>query len=199
MSDFQDTPDEFTGIFDDLNPADFAVQTTARVETYLPGSPNVGDDAFIKFVDHNIEVLRTSALAASGNDINPVATLASASTQWIFAPEPDENMGDYVARLHDEAKRLGANWCFISRFTQVAASPAGTFDPSEGIDNNDRGELMQAAGQLERGVVFYAAKIEDGEHKRRHGIMLVEGSGLTPPVFGNPEQPFEIFDAILEE
>lgn len=194
MSDFND--DELSGIFNDLSPDDFAVQTTARVETYLSGSPNVGDAAFIKFVDHNIEVLRTSALAAGGNEINPVAVLASASTQWIFSPEPDESMGEYIERLHGEAERLGATWCFISRFTMVAATSGGVFQ-DEDIADDKRGVKMMEEGNLTRGVVFYAARVEDGDHQRRHGVMFIEDRGLTPPVYGDPDQPFAIFDEIL--
>lgn len=189
------TDDELTGIFDDLTPEDFVRQTTAKIETHLPGDPNQGAEAFAKFVEHNIEVVRSSALAAGGNDINPVAVLANASTQWIFSPVEEENMGQYIQRLHDEAMALGATWVFISRQTMVAATPA--VNPP---DTNDEGAIQRAMkeGMLQKGVIFFAQRHEGDEWEHRHGMMQSEGTGLGPAVYGDDSQPVTFFARILK-
>lgn len=187
--------DELTGIFDDLTPEDFVRQTTAKIETHLPGNPNEGPEAFAKFVEHNIEVVRSSSLAAGGNDINPVAVLANASTQWIFSPTEDENMGQYIQRLHDEAMKLGATWVFISRQTMVAATPS--INPP---DTNDEGAIQQAMkeGMLHKGVIFFAHRHEGDEWEQRHGMMQYETQGLGPAVYGDESQPVTFFARILK-
>lgn len=184
--------DELTGIFDDLTPDDFIRTTTARIETHLPGSPNQGAEAFAKFVQHNVDTVRSSSIHANGNDINPVAVLANASTQWIFAPLPEENMGQYIQRLHDEAVNLNATWVFISRQTMVAAT-------DEDVDTTDP-ESIQAAldrGLMKKGVIFFAQRHEGDEWEHRHGMMHLEDGGLGPAVFGDPNQTVSYFARIL--
>lgn len=189
------TDDELTGIFDEITPEDFVRKTSAKIETHLPGSPNQGPEAFAKFVEHNIEVVRSSALHAGNNDINPVAVLANASNQWIFSPTPEENMGQYIQRLHDEAVQLDATWVFISRQTMVAAGPA--IDPP---DTNDQAAVQQALkdGILKKGVIFFAQRHEGDEWEHRHGMMQGEGTGLGPAVYGDESQPVNYFARILK-
>lgn len=188
--------DEFTGIFDDLTPEDFVRETTAKITTHLPGSPHVGPEEFATFVEHNIGVVRSSSLASGGRDINPVAVLSTPSTQWIFAPTEDENMGDYIARLNHEAHQLGATWVFISRQTLVSAKPGSDNMP----DTSDEEAVQRALeeGQLQSGVVFYAQRHEGDEWEHCHGMMYIEDGGLGPAVYGDPAQRVRYFARILE-
>jgi hypothetical protein len=188
--------DEFTGIFDELTPEDFVRETSARITTHLPGSPNCGPEEFAKFVEHNIGVVRASSLASGGKDINPVAVLANASTQWIFAPTEEENMGEYIARLNHEAEQLAATWVFISRQTMVSARP-GSEDMPDTSDEETIKEAL-AEGRLQSGVIFYAQRHEGDEWEHRHGMMYVEGDGLGPAVYGDPNQQVRYFARILE-
>lgn len=191
------TDDELTGIFDDLEPDDFNVKTTARIETHLPDAPHRGASAFKQFVEHNIEVVRSSSLAAGGGDINPVAILSSASTQWMFSPVEGETMGDYVQRLHQEAAALGATWVFISRQTMVGSAMIDDEDVPDAADPVAVEEALKR-GTMSKGVVFFAQRHEGDEWEHSHGMMLLADGGLGPAIYGSQEQKMDFFAQILE-
>lgn len=174
--------DELAGIFDDLSPEDF--------------SPNRGRVAFDKFVDRHVQIVRMAYLASEGN-INPVAILATDTEEHEFTPTQEETLGEYVARLHDEAEGVGAKWLFISRKTLVGSL---SIPASEMFDLSDP-EQVQAAiekGLMSEGVFYYAERTEGAERQRRHGMMRADGNRLAMQVEGDSEhQSVDFFSSIL--
>lgn len=186
--------DELTGIFDNLDPDDFNDPIT--VKATRGERDNYGAEAFDQFIDRKIETVRESYLASEGQ-INPVATLASRTSEWMFTPTDEETLGQYVERLRSEAKRLGATWLFISRKTLVGSSQQ---DEDSVVDTSDPEQLQAGieAGLVSEGVFFFAERIEDGVRDHRHGIMKAENSDtLGELVMGNPVQTVSFFATIL--
>jgi hypothetical protein len=181
VSDEQD--DDLTGIFDDLSPEDFALE------------PKRGIIAFDKFVKENIQSIRMAYLASEGQ-INPVAVFADPMNEWVFVPNDDENMGEYVERLREAAKTLKATWFFISRKTMVGSYLTTNEDVSDLADPEVIARL-EAEGQMTEGVLYYAERLEDGQREHRHGFMRAEDGRLTQVVEGNPIQTIELFSNIL--
>lgn len=188
--------DEFTGIFDHLNPEDFDRATTAVLNNAgqrVRGGTNQGKDAFDKFVDLNLTTVRTCYLAARGR-INPICVLATPDTQYSFTPEDDETLDDYVARLNREAKRLGAGWVFISRVTLVATG----VDPTMDTTDPTLVQQMLDEGKMHQGVVWFAERLEKEVREHRHGLMKAEREDrLGDPLEGPPDQSFDLFSRIL--
>lgn len=180
--------DEFSGIFDELDPDDFAGLFSTDVET-----PNVGEDAFTEFVDRNLDSTRFAFLASDG-EINPVAVLTNPTTSWLHTPEDHESLGDYLERLSNEARRVEATWFFFVRKTKVGVGEDSTdnmFDP-------ETLKKAKKAGQLTDGVFFYAARHEGVETESRRGIMRAHGNRLGELIEGTPDQEVPVFDEILE-
>lgn len=182
--------DELTGIFDNMEPWDF-LETASAEMVSASAEPNQGAERFNKFVDLNIEVVRTGWLAADGQ-INPVAVLAGPHAQWTFVPTDDETMGDYMERLRKEASQLGATWLFISRRTMVGTLP-GDHDTG---DQNAVREALET-GRVRLGVFYYAERREGDEVQVRHGMMQAMGNHLGAPIEGPTEQTTSFFAGIL--
>jgi len=180
--------DEFSGIFDELEPDDFAGLFSTDVQT-----PNVGEDAFAEFVERHIESTRFAFLAADG-EINPIAVLANATTCWLHTPEDHESLGDYLTRLAKEARRVEATWFFFVRKTKVGLGD----DTTENMFDPKMLKKAKKNGQMVDGVFYYASRHEGVDQENRRGIMRAHGNRLGELVEGAPEQEVPVFDEILE-
>ncbi len=171
--------DDITGIFDDLSPEDFKSTTTAFTEI---SRTNVGLDAFNAFVDEQLRAVQISYATAKG-DMAPVAVLANDSIQRLYVPSDEETLQNYLDRLSEEAKQMGATWFFISRPTQVGSHLVG----SDEVHDATTAETIQEAkeqGALQRGLFWYADRRED-ERQKRMGIYFDNGAGVL-------ERPIEV-------
>lgn len=190
-----DNNDDLTDIFEHLTPEDFVTETTSMEDL---ARANEGAEAFGAFVDEQLRMLRTAYIAAEGQ-LNPIAIIASPTVQRIFAAEDDESLGQYVARVAREAKRIGAIWTFISKKTLVASHET-EYDGSPQPDVNDPEEVQAAVatGAMVLGVMWYAERREGNEHQHRIGIMLDEhGRRLGKSVEGSDVQGVPLFAQIL--
>jgi hypothetical protein len=170
----EDTPDELAGIFDDLSPEDFNVETTAIEEI---SRTNEGVDAFNSFVDEQMRAYRVAWVANHGR-ANPIAVLASPTMQRVFTPDAEETLGEYVKRLHREAIRMEAIWIFSARKTIV-----GSFMADEDTDIGDPEVIAEAmaAGKASEGVEWFAERREGDENHQRFGIMQSVDGRLSEP------------------
>lgn len=179
--------DEFTGIFDDLNPDDFTRATSAIAE--MPRT-----ETFADFVDDQLRAVRFAFASASGQ-IDPLATLASRSTERVFSADDDESLGQYVQRLRREAQGIQAEWLFIFKKTIV-----GTFARGDESTASDSAEAMQEAlndGTTMEAVYWYAEDHSGSEPARRHGFLTIVGNHLGDMIEGDAEQTVNLFNGIL--
>lgn len=181
-----DEKDDLTGIFDDLTPEDFLPELKRGIL------------AFDAFVQDNIKSIRMAYLASDGQ-INPVAIFADPTNEWVFVPNDDENMGQYISRLREAAHTLKATWFFISRKTMVGSYVVEVSDEDQIADVADPSAVKRAAdaGLMSEGVLYYAERLEDGVRDVRHGYMRVENDRLGTVAEGNPLQRMELFSNIL--
>lgn len=183
--------DEYSGIFDHLNPDDFNTETSAIDETT---GTFEGDEAFKPWVQDQLRTLRASFAAADGA-INPIAILAGPTTMRTFAPDDDETLGQYLDRLGREARRINAHWFFISKRTLV-----GTVEADRPIDVSDPKTVQQAIndGLLNDGVLWFADQREGGERRHRAGFLTIVGNRLGESVESAGTQTFTTFSAVLD-
>lgn len=182
---FEFDDDEFSGIFDNLNPNDFSgvASTPVRYE------------AFEDFVDHNVRSVRVAFLAVDGNQLNPIAILQTEDTEWMYAPEDDETMGEYLERLRGEARRLNAIRFFISRTTKVGVLPADVdVDAADPVTAQD----MLAKDKLTDGVLFFAMERAGNTIATTHGIMVAYANRLGEAQRGDDDQTVALFARILD-
>ncbi|HRD59548.1 MAG TPA: hypothetical protein PLZ93_00685 [Nocardioides sp.] len=177
--------DEVSGIFDDLSPDDFAGIRSLQVR---PGS-------FDDFVEDQVAALRIAYLSSDG-EMNPVAVLGQGTSAWLHAPDEDETLGAYFARLETEARRIGATRFFISRKTHVGSAPVEHPDLPDVADAGMIREVLESGGLVE-GVYYFAARRDGEEREYRHGIMKAHGNRLGEVVEGSPDQPMELLTGIL--
>lgn len=190
-----DNNDDLTNIFEHLTPEDFVTETTSMEDLERT---NEGAESFNAFVDEQLRMLRTAYIAAEGS-LNPIAIIASPTVQRIFAAEDDESLGQYVARVAREAKRIGAIWTFVSKKTLVASQEA-EYDGSPQPDVNDPEEVQEAVatGAMVVGVMWYAERREGDDQHHRIGIMLDEhGRRLGKAIEGSEVQGVPLFAQIL--
>jgi hypothetical protein len=181
--------DNLNGIFNHLSPADFN-QITSAIHAEVQPAPPI--DPFAQFVHEQLVAVRYAFAAADGA-INPVATLTSSSVQRFFAPEDDESLNQYAARLAREARVVQARWLFISRKTEV-----GTFVGKEAVAADDPVALATAReqGQTMEAVYWYAERL-DGEPTRRHGFLMIVGNHLGELVEVEAAQVVNLIGGIL--
>lgn len=194
MSDHSNDDWKWEGIFDDLTPEMFALETSAVLES---SGEFAGREAFDTAVDEQLRNVQ-SAFAASGGKINPIAVLFSATMQRNFTPDRDENLGQFLERLQREARVMGARWLFIAK-----ESVFQNYDHEEGDEKPDpssAGALSRAdaAGSgLKAGILWYA-EYREGEGGRRLGTMTASGNRITESVEGDEEQRIAVFSLILD-
>ncbi len=178
-----DHDDELTGIFNDLTPQDF--------------TPFSGRVAFDDFVTQNINAMRIAWAAADGA-VNPVAFLATAGKIDIHTAEDGETLGQYIERVQQEARKMGATWLFVSRKTLVGNYQASSRDTIPDATDPAALEKAIASGLMVEGLFYYAERLEDGQRDCRHGMMRAEGDRLGELIEGNPHhQTVGFFSNIL--
>lgn len=196
MTDPNEFNDEFAGIFDDVTPDMFIAETSAVHED--EGS-FVGTAMFNTVVDEALRGVRT-AFASSFGQINPTAMLANATTRRFFAPEQDENLGQFLERLKREAMTMGAHWFFLAKRNVVAV----WYEEDEEAERHDTGsdDAMRTAAmhgsEPEMGVLWYAERREGGETHHRHGVLKIEGHKITDATEGDDKQTIGVFSLILD-
>lgn len=184
----------FEGIFDDLTPEMFALETSAVLEVT---GQFTGREAFDAAVDDQIRNVR-SAFATSGGKVNPLAVLFNATTQRNFTPDRDENLGQFLERLQREARVMKAHWMFIAK-----ESVFQTYDHEEGEevpDPSSKNALSRAnaAGKGLRAGILWYAEYREGDGGRRLGTMAATGNRITETTEGDEEQRIAVFSLILD-
>lgn len=189
--------DEYTGIFDNISPADFILtKTTAIFETPRTTQPV---DAFSSFVEEQKRTLTTAFMASEGH-LQPIAVLANSDTQRVFTPDDEENVAEFIKRLNREARQMAAVWTFYAQTTLVRSQQVDPDSDAVNIDPNDPDDVALAMekGELVPGVFWYSERREGDEQHRRQGVMAEEGPGkLGPPSEASPLQSVGIFSLIL--
>lgn len=166
--------DEYTGIFDNLNPEDFNLEETTAISETPRG--HHGADAFNAFVAEQQRAVVTAYMAGEG-DVQPIALLANQDTQRIFTPDDEETVAEFIKRLNREAHSMGAVWTFYACKTQVAFEEV---DADAEVSDADNAEDVQAAlaeGRMTDGILWYAERREGDEQHRRQGVMPEVGHG----------------------
>lgn len=191
--------DDLTGVFDDLTPEDFSVVTTAFHSTDYPDQQypegQVGEAAFEVFV---AECLRATqyAFTASDGQINPIGLLGNRHLRRSFAPDNDEIVGQYIARLAREARLMRATWFFISQIVPTAWFSSDTLHPSDSAEGAQ--EAVEQGETHHSNVYWYAERVEGTDSQRRHGIIQILESGkLGDLMEGIPEQRVSIYAPVL--
>lgn len=181
---------EFAGIFDDLTPDMFSLDTSAVLERE---GIFTGRKAFNLSVDEQIRNIQT-AFAASGGKINPLAVLTNATMQRSFTPDRDENLGDFLERLKREARMMSAHWLFIAKESTI-----GTYDrePDEDYLDIASDEAKSRAGDMRAGILWYAERREGKPH-HRIGAMETAGKQVTSVTEGDERQKLTVFSLILD-
>lgn len=189
--------DNLRGIFDNLTPDMFITETSAIDE-----SEGVyrGSVAFNASVDERLRGIR-AAFATSYGQVNPLAVLTNATTQRVFTPQQDENLGQFLERLKREARSMGAHWFFLAKKNVVAVVWEELEDTDERHDVTSKAsELMaKAAGvEPEVGILWYAESREGNERVHRHGALRIEGNKLGEATEGDGQQTHGVFSLILD-
>lgn len=178
--------DELEGIFDDLNPADFAEETTALHEASRE------QRSFEEFVQENIRAIHT-AFGASNAEMQLWVILANPEKYRLFIPLDDETIKEYVDRLHGEAKKMKANRVFLAYQTLLDNRLVTQDELHDAADLN----LIEQLGEenMREGVLWYA---EEVGHETRVGGLYRFGLRLQFPV-QTKNQKLEVFGTILRD
>lgn len=174
---------EVDGIFDNIKPDDFHRSTSARHVAVMDVRPKL--DAFVA---QSLDGLRMCFLAADGQP-NPVAVMyMKDKTKRMFSPDDDENLGQYINRLHREANQHGASAVFTSVLTVgglYEGDDEGTIDSDEAVAKIEPTPCLYWFAQMGTAV--------------RHGIMAIE-DGVAGEVFEAPaEHASPLYRTILGE
>lgn len=185
--------DEFDGIFDNATVEDFMRETSARSEVKMR---NEGLEAFNTFVEDQLRAVRTAWIAAE-TYMQPLAIVANQDKQRIFIPDDDETLGQFVERMHREAKKMKAIWTFIAKRTMVARVADGLDDDDTDVTDSDKWQEILDAGLAQLGVIWYAERREGKTRMHRHGQMVDDNGALDDPIEGAPQQTIPLFAKIL--
>lgn len=184
--------DGIDGIFDHITPDDFARETSALETIERAG---IGATAFNAFVDEQVRGIRTSYIASSGN-VDPIAIIVSPTIQRVFAADDDESLNDFVARIHREAKQIGAIWTFVGKKTLVGTKL--TSGPLPDLNDPEAVDDALAEGILSVGMMWYADRREGELREHRTGSMPEVAKGRLGEGVVN-DQGVPIFATILDD
>ena len=149
--------DELTGIFDDLSPEDFVLESTAIAS--MAGC-YAGPDVLDGFLEHQLNAIRL-AFSMSEGWLVTTAVLAGLEGLRTFVADDDETLLDFVARVRDEAARMRAHWCFMATQTLIGPRALPT-SPEEG----------------QEAVVWQLTSTEAETEGAMGGFMPIEGNRL---------------------
>jgi len=181
--------DEYDGIFDDASVEDFLRESSAKSEV-----PRTNDrlDTFNQFVEEQLRAVRTAWIAAE-TYMQPLALVANQEKQRIFIPDDDETLGQFVDRMHREAKAMDATWTFIAQRTLVGSS----YGPPVDVSDDEAVNEAIKEGLLHLGLLWYAEQRDEGNRYHRHGQMVDDNGTLGPLKEGAASQSLPLFERIL--
>ena len=189
--------DELTGIFDNLEPNDFILDTSAIDET---SGQFVGSTAFDAHIDEKIRTIKV-ALPASGGNFNPMAFLSNATTTRAFAGQQDENLGMFLERLKREARAMGATWFFFAKKNVIVRSYDEDLDTPDVTDPEYKQRMLQSEDAIEEVcILWYADRREGSEIQHRQGLLALNdlGTQVTQTIEGDERQTISVFAGILD-
>lgn len=173
--------DQIQDFFDNLDPNDFARETSAIDETQLP-QKQAGAAAFVLFVDANIK-----GVMDDFNEQTPqvpwqaVAVLQSSDVRRIFTPDDDETNSMFMSRLHREAQQLGAQWFFLAMVGPVVFATAADIDNAQEVD----------------AIMWYAEAHEPSFQHIRQGMISIDGIKCGINYEGDREGAADLFKQVL--
>ncbi|NUS02073.1 MAG: hypothetical protein HOV97_05860 [Nonomuraea sp.] len=187
---------EFIGIFDEISPDMFIVETSAIDE--IEGNFR-GATAFNASVDERLRGIK-AAFASSFGKINPIAILTNATTQRVFVPQQDENLGQFLERMQREARTMGAHWFFFAKKNTFAVYYPEDDDEEIYDVGSDaaRERAARSGSDLSVGILWYAERREGEEVHHRHGALEVEGHKVTKATEGDGDQTLGVFSTVLD-
>jgi hypothetical protein len=179
--------DDITGIFDHLTPEDFFDTDPSAQKIPLTDGCSFDD-----FIVEQLTMLRYAFAACDGN-INPITVLANKEHAIVYQANDDENLGGYITRMNEEARKIGARWAFFYKRTLIAQQA-----PGNDINVGDATLMEEAlvAGRAQEAVYWYASRNDDIDMPMRHGYAAIEGTKLGD-VSEGPEQPNDLLNRIL--
>lgn len=188
--------DDLTGIFDSITPDMFSLETSAIDETE---GRFVGTDAFNASVDERIRGVR-AAFASSFGQVNPLAVLTNRTTQRVFVPDQDENLGMFLERLKREAAMMSAHWFFFAKRNVFSIYyPADEDDERHDVASSASLEAAaQRGSEPEEGILWYAESREGAEQMHRHGALRIAGNKIGEATEGDGNQTIGVFSLILD-
>ncbi|MGJ7442513.1 hypothetical protein [Aquipuribacter sp. MA13-6] len=184
------SPDDhsLTSIFDDLEPGDFAT-----AEPFHQDAPT--GLTFQAWVQNNLRMSRFAYAAAMGTP-QQVIILASATVERWYSPLPEESLGDFLARVQAEARRLIATRMFTFRLTMGMWSRP---EPEQ-VRLQVRTEAEEPG--MSRTLYFYAITTEEPEtaeaHRRIHGGLEINGSFTGEVTYAYPQQVTDLYEILPE-
>jgi hypothetical protein len=190
--------DNLTGIFDEITPDMFIVETSAVDEST---GTFKGIDAFNASTEERLRGVRATFANALGQ-INPTAVLTNATTQRVFVPQHDENLGQFLERLQREARVMGAHWFFFAKRNAFSVYYE-TDDDAERHDVTERDgacarEAAVRGSEPEIGIMWYAERREGEEIHHRHGALKVDGGRIVEAIEGDGNQTLGVFASVLD-
>lgn len=162
------------GIFEHVTPEDFLRVSSARHVATMQ------QQSFDDFVTSSLETTRFAYHAADG-DLCPVALLVGPGGRRIYAPDDDETLGQYLKRLHREARQHATHTLFTVWLTQ-----GGTYkgDVPERVNGPEALQHAEKAnGGLQQVIYWYAQSYSE----IRHGIITIDDQGNTGEVIEAPD------------
>lgn len=175
-----DERDQLTGIFDHLTADDFKESR----------GPNHGAEAFEAWVEERLHECRM-AWASSDGRLNPVTVIADSHTSILVPALSTETMNEYLERLKQETRRLGATWVFTARRTLVGSYDTTSDDPdipdATASEAETRTQAAKHGAKLGEGLYFYAVRHEGDVIERKHGMIPNENGRLGDAVMGDAD------------
>lgn len=186
MTDMNPNDESLDGIFDDVSPEDFALAGSAISETPAADIPL---DAF---VGGHIQSLRISFAQSLDGLMRPLAVLSNGQADRTFVLDDREKLiGEFYARLTQEARRMGATRMFFAFQTEVAL-----FD---GEDDGEppRVEAVITGADYEPAVYFYGGDVTDEGVDRLQGFLTVVDNSLGDQKVVPADQPVRLDSVLL--
>ena len=193
---------DFSGIFDDLSPDDFFLETSAIAER--DDGPFYGTASFDAHIEETIRNLRVTFSTSVGR-MNPIAILSNRDLQRTFTPQQDEDLGMFLERLKREARLLGASWFFFAKRNVFVLYDGEEDEELHDVTSSDSlTAAQQRGGHEEQGIVWFAERREVlGPHTSkatRQGVLHLSSAGdrIVGETEGDERQTIAVFSGILD-
>lgn len=178
-----DFNDDLAGIFDDLNPEDFARETSA-VASAEYDDIRQGREEYLAFVDANLHHIR-SAYDEDPDNFDPIGILHTPEGKRVFLPDDDETNEMFMLRLQREATEFQATWFFIGMIAPAAVCA-------------DRDEAVGGNFVMQDSLCWYAEAREPRFNNVRQGIIVIHKDKTSGDLLeGDPEGASYLFRMVL--